>query len=236
MLKSSKTHSILGWISFIAISVGLYMAFIYAPVAVNPSTGKAFISQKIFYFHVASAWNAFLAFFVVFIASIGYLKNRNPKWDIVAKVSAEIGVVFTTIVLATGPIWARAAWNRWWDWEPRLTTTMILWFIYLAYVLIRSSSLEGEKKATMAAVFGIIGFLDVPIVFFAIKWWGSRYHPVVLEGAGGGGLAPTMLQALIVSVIAFTFLYFYLLQKGIYVEHTAEKVKKIKEKLRAKTH
>ncbi len=236
MLKPSKNHTLLGWISFVMVMGALYMAFIYAPVAVNPDTGKPFISQKIFYFHVASAWNAFFAFLVVFIASIIYLGTRNGNWDIVAKVSAEIGVVFTTIVLATGPIWARSAWNRWWDWEPRLTTTLILWFIYLAYILIRASGMEGEKKATLAAVFGIIGFLDVPIVFFAIKWWGSRYHPLVLRGAGGGGLAPTMLQALIFSVIAFTFLYFYLLQKGIFIEHAAEQVKRIKERLRAGSH
>ncbi|MBO8168599.1 MAG: cytochrome c biogenesis protein CcsA [Thermoanaerobacteraceae bacterium] len=230
MLQPSKSHQLLGWITFVLVLVALYMSFIYAPI----ERVMGYV-QKIFYFHVASAWNAFFAFFIVFIASIIYLITRNMRWDTIAKVSAEIGVVFTTIVLVTGPIWGRAAWNTWWTWEPRLTTTLILWFIYLAYVLIRASGMETQKKATLAAVFGIIGFIDVPIVFFAIKWWGAKAHPLVF-GESGGGIHPQMLHALIASVIAFTFLYFYMLQKGILIEQAEERLKKIKETLRAKSH
>jgi len=230
MLKPSKTQTLLGWVTFIVTMFALYMTFIYAPM--EKVMG---VVQKIFYFHVASAWNAFFAFFIVFVASIAYLLNKNEKWDTIAKVSAEIGVVFTTIVLVTGPIWGHAAWGRWWTWEPRLTTTLILWFIYLAYVLVRASSIEGEKKATMAAVFGIIGFIDVPIVFFAIRWWGSLAHPEVVTGSGGG-LDPRMLHALITSVIAFTCIYFYLLTQGILIERTEARVKSIKNQLRERNN
>ncbi|MBZ4686649.1 MAG: heme exporter protein [Clostridia bacterium] len=227
MSKKLKGHTFLGWLTFAMIIFALYMALVHAPV--ERVMG---VVQKIFYFHVASAWNAFFAFFVVFVASIIFLKTRNRKWDIIAKVSAEIGVVFTTIVLVSGPIWARSAWNRWWVWEPRLTTTLILWFIYLAYILIRSASIEEDKKGVLAAAFGIIGFLDVPVVFFAIRWWGSLYHPEVVKGSGGG-LHPAMFQALIACVVAFTFLYFYFLQKGIFIELSRLRIEKIKEELRA---
>lgn len=186
--------------------------------------------QKIFYVHVGVAWNSFLAFFVVFIASLFYLKTKEQSWDILASVSAEIGVLFITLVMITGPIWGRSSWNAWWTWEPKLTASLVLWFIYIAYLLIRYSVAEANKRATLSAVFGIIGFLDVPIVYVAVQLWGG-YHPV-LFGPSGGGLHPKMLQTLILTVFAFTALYFYLLQKGIALENLRLKVQAIKERLR----
>ncbi|MHB1125824.1 MAG: cytochrome c biogenesis protein [Bacillota bacterium] len=223
-----NTHMLLGGLSLIMILLATYAAFIYAPLE------KSMMEvQKIFYFHVASAWNAALAYLVVFIGSVAYLIKRERKWDTLAGVSAEIGVVFTTIVLITGPIWGRFAWNKWWGWEPRLTTTLILWFIYLAYLLIRAAMTEGNTRPVLAAVFGIIGFVNVPIVYFSIQWWGRQSHPEVFV-ASQGGLDPRMLQALIFSVFAFTFLYLYLLQKGIYIEQARQKVEEVKEYLREK--
>ncbi|OEH86122.1 cytochrome C assembly protein [Desulfuribacillus stibiiarsenatis] len=219
-------HKILGWITFVLVSVSLYFIFIYTPEDVRLG-----VVQKIFYFHVASAWLAFFAFFVVFVTSIIFLLKRSRVYDVIAVASAEIGVLFTTIVLTTGPIWGRSSWNAWWSWEPRLTTTLILWFIYIAYIMIRVSDMEWEKKARLSAVFGIIGFIDVPIVFFSIKWWNSKLHPTVIK-EGGGGLAPEMLFTLILSVITFTFLYFYLLQKGIAIGNMRNKVNEIKDKLK----
>ncbi|GAW93742.1 cytochrome c biogenesis protein [Calderihabitans maritimus] len=227
-LDTGRYHRVLGWVTFVMLLAALYFVFLYAPLE------KVMREvQKIFYFHVASAWNAFFAFFIVFVSSIIYLKTRDRRWDTVAAISAEIGVLFTTLVLITGPIWARKAWGIWWNWEPRLTTTLILWFLYLAYLLIRSSGMEGEKKHLLAAVFGIIAFIDVPIVFFAIRWWGAINHPEVVKGSGGG-LHPKMLHALIVSVLAFTFLYFYLLQKGLAIERCRQRIQEIKKVLREK--
>ncbi len=120
-----------------------------------------------------------MAFFVTFVFSILYLVKRKRIFDTYAYVSAEIGVVFTIIVLTTGPIWAKSSWNTWWVWEPRLITTLILFFIYVAYIMIRQMDGVWDKKARLCAVFGIIGFVDVPIVFFAIRWWQTKLHPIV---------------------------------------------------------
>lgn len=220
-------HNILGLITFFTMSIALYMVFIWSPIE------KVMREvQKIFYFHVGTAWVGFFAFFVVFVCSIMYLKTKERKWDIIAASAAEIGVVFITLVIITGPIWAKSAWNTWWTWEPRLTTSLILWFIYIAYVLVRASSVENEKKARLSAIFGIIGFVDVPIVFLSIKWW-SVAHPFLIEN-GKMSLEPAMFQTLMVSVLAFTLLFFYLLQKGIAISKAQDEVNAIKGKLREK--
>lgn len=218
-------HHILGAITYITMAIALYMVFIWSPIE------KVMHEvQKIFYFHVGTAWVGFFAFFVVFVCSIAYLKTKDHKWDIIAASAAEIGVVFITLVIVTGPIWAKSAWNTWWTWEPRLTTSLILWFIYIAYVLVRASSMEAEKKARLAAIFGIIGFVDVPIVFLSIKWW-SVAHPFLIEN-GKMNLETSMLYTLLVSVAAFTLLFFYLLQKGIAISKVENEINSIKGQLR----
>lgn len=214
----------------ISVLVSFYFIFIYSDI--EKTMG---VVQKIFYYHVGSAWCGFLAFGVTFVYSILYLVKRKRIYDTYAHVSAEIGVVFTTIVLTTGPIWAKSSWNTWWVWEPRLTTTLILWFIYLAYIMIRQMDTVWDKKARLCAVFGIIGFADVPIVFFAIRWWQTKLHPIVF-GNGvnqqGGGITGNMLVALFASLIALTFLYTYLLNKGVSLENMRIKVNQYKERLR----
>ncbi|GAX91380.1 cytochrome c biogenesis protein [Effusibacillus lacus] len=227
----SMIHKVLGAASFVLISISLYLVFIWSPV--EKVMGPV---QKIFYFHVASAWNAFLAFAVVFVCSIAFLVTRKRTYDTIAYVSAEIGVLFTTIVLITGPIWGRSSWNTWWSWEPRLTTTLILWFIYLAYLMVRKMDGAWDKKARLSAVFGIIGFVDVPIVFMAIRWWRTKFHPIVFgEGVDqkGGGIAPEMLFTLIFCVVSLTVLYTFLLQRGVTLESMRIRVDAIKQKLRS---
>lgn len=225
-LKLPKWHNLLGGLTLVLVLLAIWAVFLYAPME------KVMREvQKIFYFHVGTAWNGFFAFFVVFVASIMYLLTKDRKWDTIAGVSAEIGVLFTTLVLITGSIWGSSSWGTWWKWTPRLTSSLVLWFIYLAYVLIRLSITEPQKKATLSAVFGIIGFLDVPIVYFSIKWWGSRLHPGYVTQ---GGLHPMMVHALIASVFAFTALYFYLLQKGVALERAKQEVERVKETLREK--
>ncbi|MEW6663414.1 MAG: cytochrome c biogenesis protein [Bacillota bacterium] len=219
-----RGHNLVAWITAFLMLVSLYAIFWYAPLE------KYMLEvQKIFYIHVGAAWNAFFAFFVVFVASVLYLKTRDLKYDVLAAASAEVGLLFTTIVLLTGPIWGKHSWNTWWTWEPRLTTTLILWFIYFAYFLVRAGVAEKARRAVLSAVFGIIGFLDVPIIYISVRWWGS--HPMVF-GKTGGGLHPMMLHALIVSVVAFTFLYVYFCQKAMALENTRQELQEIKEKLR----
>ncbi len=189
----------------ILVLAALYTAFLYAPT--EKVMGEV---QRIFYFHVGVAWNSFLAFFGVFLGGVLYLVTRQDFWDRVAVASAEIGVTFTTIVLVTGSLWARPVWNTWWPWgDPRVTTVLVLWLIYIAYLVLRSSLPESDKKYKICAVFGIMGFVDVPIVWMSIRWW-RTIHPVVIT-TSDTKLDPKMVHALIISVLAFTVLYFTIL-------------------------
>lgn len=212
-----KVEKIIDLFCFLLILIALYFVFVYAPV--ERVMGAV---QKIFYFHVSSAWIAFFAFFVTFLCSIFLLITNRYIFDDIASASAEIGLLFCTIVLITGPIWAKPIWGTWWTWDPRLTTTLILWFIYVGYIMLRKFIDEEDKRAKFSAALGIIGFIDVPIVFMSIRWW-RTIHPNVLQ-KGGGGLHPDMLKSLIISVIAFTFLYIVLLTKTLKVKALEKKV------------
>lgn len=208
--------------------IALYLVFIWSPV--EKVMGE---TQKIFYFHVGSAWVAFLAFGVVGYYSIRTLIKPRIQHHINAGISAEIGVLFTTITLVTGMIWGKSSWNTWWTWEPRLATTLILWFIYVAYLFVRKMDGSWEKIAKLSAVFGIIGVINVPIVFMAIRWWNTKLHPVVFgdgKNQQGGGIEPDMLVALLFSIFTITVLYAFLMRKGIEIENMKHIVKKAKSK------
>lgn len=205
-------------IAAIALVLGaLYMAFIFAPE--EQVMGAV---QRIFYFHVASAWIAFFAFFITFLFSVMFLIKQDFRFDDIAESSAEIGIMFCTIVLITGPIWARPIWGVWWTWDPRLTTTTILWFIYAGYIMLRKFIDEADKRAKFAAAIGIIGFIDVPIVFFSIRWW-RTIHPNVVQ-KGGGGLDPTMLKTLMFSLLAFSVLYLAMMIKRVTIASLTRKI------------
>ena len=201
-----KTYLILISLTYAAILGALAMAFLYAPT--EKTMGDV---QRIFYFHVPSAWASFVAFGVVAFGSILFLKTGKTKWDILAKSSAEVGILFLTIVLITGPLWAKPVWNVYWTWDARLTTSFILWLIFIAYLMLRSYVSDKERGARFAAVFGIIGFLDVPIVYMSIRWWRTLHPSPVVGGGDGSGLATPMLQTLLFSVGAFTLLFITLL-------------------------
>ncbi len=211
--------SLLG-LSFVLFVLSLYLIFIYVPTEATMG-----VVQRIFYFHVPVAWIAFFAFFVVFICSILYLWKRDTKWDVIASSSAEIGLVFITLVLITGSIWAKPIWGVWWVWEPRLTTALVLWFIYVAYLLVRSYASEESRGARFAAVVGIVGFIDVPIVALAITLWRTQHPgPVVF----GNGLVPSMLLTLLISVFAFTTLYALLLMQRVSLKNSENEIKRMK--------
>lgn len=218
-----KISKMIDGITFLMIAVALYAAFFFAPL--ERVMGPV---QKIFYFHVPSAWIAFFAFFITFVCSIALLVTNNRTFDDIAAASAEIGIIFCSIVLITGPIWAKPAWGVWWTWDPRLTTTLILWFIYIGYIMLRKFTDEEDKRAKFSAALGIIGFIDVPIVFLSIRWW-RTIHPNVLQ-EGGGGLHPDMKTALFISLAAFTCLFISMLIKRVQLAQLDTQLKIIEEK------
>jgi len=223
-----RATRLLGIVSAFAILVALYFAFMYAPTAAWPD-GKPWPEQRIFYFHVSSAWTGFLAFFVVFVASIAYLWKGGRQWDVLALSSAEIGIVLTTLVLLTGPLWAKTAWGVFWTWDARLTTTLILWLIYVGYLMLRNYAGSDVQRARFAAVLGIVGFLDVPIIYLSVQWWRTQHPQLMILTPEGPGLAPQMLHALIVALVAFTLLYVFLLALRVRLERNRDVVALLKE-------
>jgi heme exporter protein C len=192
----NKAFPIFGVLTAILLSYALYMALVGAPT--EQTMGDV---QRIFYYHVPSAWTAFILFTINFVASIVYLARRNPKADMVALVSAEVGVVFCTIVLVTGPIWARPVWGIWWTWDMRLTSTLVLWLIYLSYLMLRRYSASGQTPL-LAAALAVLGALCVPFVYFSI-WFFRTQHPQPVMG-GGGSIDPRMLHVLLINWLAFS--------------------------------
>src|SRR4051794_41795434 len=160
-----RIFPILGLLTAVFLSYALYLALVVAPT--EQTMGDV---QRIFYYHVPSAWTAFVLFFINFAASVTYLLRRSAKADIVALVSAEIGVVFCTVVLVTGPIWARPVWGIWWTWDLRLTLTLVLWLIYVSYLLLRRFSTGGENP-NIASVGFLFWGLGVSLVFFFLLFF-----------------------------------------------------------------
>ncbi len=190
-----RLFPILAMLTALMLVYALYQALVVAPT--ERTMGDV---QRIFYYHVPSAWTAFLLFFVNLVASVGYLVKRNPKVDALAMVSAEVGVVFCTVVLVTGPIWARPVWGIWWTWDVRLTSTLVLWLIYVSYLLLRRFS-DSAQAPVLAAVLAVFGALDIPLVYFSI-WFFRTQHPQPVIG-GGGSIDPRMWRVLLVNWMAF---------------------------------
>ena len=197
--RSSLVVALLAMLSMVA---ALYAALLYAPA--DRLQGNV---QRIFYFHVPLAWTAYLAFFVVFVTSAAYLVKRIRLMDAIARSSAEVGLLFTTMMLITGSLWARPIWGTWWSWDARLTTTLLLWFIYVGYLMLRASVEDEEKAARYAAVIGIVGAVDIPIIHQSVVWWRSLHPESVVLASGGPAMPTAMLSALLISLFAFTVLY-----------------------------
>lgn len=204
----------------------MYGAFLWAPT--EATMGDI---QRIFYIHVPSAWTAMLAFLVVFIGSIGYLITKNLKWDRLALSCAEIGIIFCTAVLITGPIWARPVWGIWWTWDARLTSTLVLWLMYVSYLLLRDFLEEPARRATLSAVFGIFAFVDVPIVYFSIRLWRTQHPQPVLMGGEDSGLDPQMFLVLMLSWAAFLVLFALLVMLRVRLERSREEVQQLRRQL-----
>lgn len=214
----------LGWAVALLMVGALYMAFVFAPT--EATMGDV---QRIFYFHMPSAWVTFLAFGVVFVASIQWLRTKQSRWDVMAVSATEVGIVFCTIALMSGSIWAKPIWGTWWDWDPRLTTTLILWLIYVSYLMLRTTVENPARRASLSAVVGIVGFIDVPLVFMSIRWWRS-IHPVLLT-ADGFEMAPSMVATLMVCLVAFTLLFVHLLRLRISLESQRDEVERLRDQI-----
>ncbi len=220
---SDSRLTVLGIAAWGAVAVALVLIFFYAREAVPEMGGQL---QRIFYIHVPSAWVAYIAFGITFLASIAYLRTGARSWDLLAHSAAEIGVVFCTLVLITGPIWARPVWGTWWQWDARLTSTLVLWLTYVGYLMLRSLASRPERVGRLAAVVGIVGFLDVPVVHFSVYWWRTLHPqgPAVANPAQSSGLGAPELIAFFTSLVAFTLLFGWLLATRVRLGLTEDAV------------
>jgi heme exporter protein C len=215
-MGKSRLDNVLGVLVLVGLIVALYMAFLQAPR--ERTMGDL---QRIFYFHVPAGMVGLLALAVNFVASVMYLIRKNRWWDGLALSAAEIGVMFMTIVLVTGPIWAKPVWLVWWTWSPRLTSSLLLWMLYVAYLLVRNYVPDPDRRAATAAVFGVVAFIDAPIVWFSIRWWRDLHPSPMIET---GGLAPEMRPALWTCAAAFLLLFVYLLRRRLFLETARQDV------------
>jgi heme exporter protein C len=217
-VAARRGERVLGALAAAGVVATLIMAlWVTPPDAVQ---GDVF---RLIYVHVPAAWLAYLAFFVVFVASIAYLRTSRTRWDRLAAASAEVGVLFTGLTLVIGSIWAKPVWGTWWTWDPRLTTTAILLLIYVGYLAVRRLPDSPARRGRWAAVVGIVGFVDVPIVHLSVTWWRSLHQaPVVARVAPR--MAPVMAWTLLLAVAAFTLLYAYMVVLRLRVGRLEERV------------
>lgn len=209
--RLEKTSSILNWATGLMFLISLYMIFFFAPT--ESTMGHV---QRIFYFHVGSAWVAAVAYFVALVAGVQYLRRPNKTWDTVSMASVEIGLAFTTMTIVSGSVWGRPAWNTWWIWSPRLTSITVMWLVYVAYFMLRGAIEDDEKRGRFSAVYVIAGFVTVIITYLSIRFL-RDIHPVLIgeasEAAEGlqefsSGLESAQMGITVtVATITFSVLY-----------------------------
>ncbi len=206
MGPKSTVEKILGAVALLAMLAGSIVGLFV--VGGDAAQGNI---QRLMYVHVPAAWLAFLSFFIVFVMSVLYLIQRDVRWDRVAVSSAEIGVVFTSITLLLGMMWGKPTWGVYWTWDPRLTTTAILLAIYVGYLALRSFADDEDKRARWAAIVGIIGFANVPLVYMSVTWWRTLHQPP----SSPRSVSPDILWTLMLNLAAFTLVYAYLMVRRI---------------------
>lgn len=230
MDSTPRALRVLTWITAGLFAGALYMVLVYAPQ--EAVMGDV---QRVFYFHVAAGWVGALAFLVTAVAGGIYLARGDRKWDRLAVSSVEIGVVFTLANIVSGSIWARPIWNTWWTWDPRLVTATVMELIYLAYILLRQGIEDPDRRARFGSVYGIVGFLSVPLTFLSIRIF-RTIHPVVIGSGdptaeGTFDMTPRMLQAFMFSLLTFTFLYATLVWHRLRLESLHERLEQLKLKV-----
>jgi heme exporter protein C len=218
--------------------IGAFVLFLvgaaaYASFFIAPEEKTMHVLQRIFYFHAAAAWAGMTAFFVCFVANLLYVWRREEKWDALGISSAEVGLAFITVVLITGPIWAKPAWGIYWTWDARLTSTFVLWLLYISYLLLRTLIEEPDRRALLSALFGIFAFIDVPIVFGAIRWWRTQHPAPVIMGGPGSYLDPTMKKVFFFSVLAMHALMVFLIAERYRLEKLRTDVEVVRREAEA---
>ena len=200
----------------------------YASFFIAPTDAKQGLIYRILFLHVASAWTGLTAFFISFIANLLYVWRRQQRWDWLGVSAAEVGLAFTTVVLVTGPIWAHPVWGIWWTWSPRLTSTFVLWLLYVVYLVLRTLVEDPDKRALLSALFGIFAFIDVPLVFGSIRWWRDQHPQPVVMGEPGSGLDPVMLKVLVFSWFAMLALMSLLMRQRYRLEAMRSEIETMK--------
>ena len=210
-----------------AMLAALYLVFVRVPT--DSFQGPI---QRVFYVHMAMWLATFTAFGLVGLASLLYLWKRTPAWDHLGRSAAELGLLFCSLGLMTGSIWAKPIWGTWWTWDPRLTLTLILWMIYAAYLLLRSLASEPRQGATLAAILGVSGIVDLYLINRAVYWWRGIHPAVIVNREGGSGLSdPIMRVTLVVCMLAFFLLFLWLLRLRIRTARLQETVDDLRAQL-----
>jgi heme exporter protein C len=218
-MTARRGERVLGVLALAGLVASAIMSLVVAP----PDAEQGDV-QRLMYVHVPAAWLAYLSFTVVFVASIAYLRTKRTRWDRLAAASAEIGVLFTALAILLGSLWGKPVWGTYWTWDPRLTTTAILLLIYVGYLAVRRLPDSPARRARWAAVVGIVGFTDVPIVHLSVTWWRSLHQGPTIRLLGAPTIAPVMLAALLTGVGAFTLVYAYLLSLRLRVGRLEDRV------------
>lgn len=227
--------TLLNVVTGVALVVFLYLALLWAPDAANLQ-GAERAAQRIFYIHMGNNAAAALAFLTTFVTGFLYLFTRRKIWDTIGLSGVEIGLVFATGTLVTGSIWAKPTWNTYWTWDPRLTTSAIVWLLYVAYLMLRGAVENPEQRARFAAVYGILAFIGVPMTYFSIRWW-RTIHPVVLGGVenadaqGGFALGSNIRLTMIAGMIVFSLLYVTLMIYRVRLENLRDKIVERRQQL-----
>jgi heme exporter protein C len=219
---------LLGAIAVTLVALGAYCAFYVAPE--ERTMG---LIQRIFYFHASTAWAGETTFFVCFVANLLYVWRRDPRYDWLGVTCAEVGVACITVVLITGPIWAHPVWGIWWTWDARLTSTFVLWILYICYLLLRTLVDEPDRRALLSALYGIFAFIDVPIVFGAIRWWRGQHPAPVIMGGPNSGLEPTMRKVFFFNVLAMHGLAAFLIVERYLLERNKHDVESLQREAEA---
>jgi len=232
MEKETKPRflSILDGVTLVLFAIAVGLVFFYAP-----EEAVMGLVQKVFYFHVATAWVGLLGFMGAMVTGIAYLRTSNRKWDVAGMASIEISLVFFLITIIMGSIWARPIWNTWWTWDPRLTTAAIVELVYAAYLLLRQGIEDPDRRARFGAVYAILGSISVPLTFLSIRIF-RTIHPVVIGNAdptatGQFDMTPKMAMTFFFSLITFSFVFADLLWHRIRLGHLAEKVEQLRLKI-----
>jgi heme exporter protein C len=226
--REEQVLAVLNWLSLAMMAVAIYLVFLAAPTEVTMG-----LSQRIFYFHVGSGWVGAAALFVAVVAGLGVLRTGRRSWDRLAQSSIAVGLVFITMIIVTGSIWAKATWNTWWTWSPRLTSAAVMWLVYVAYFMLRNAVEDPGKRARFAAVYGMVGFVTVLGTFLSIRLL-ADIHPTVF-GAGaadtGGGLASGMHLPFFFSLATFTVLGVTLLWHSVRLARLADEIEELRIRL-----